>query len=113
LEVNGAALLAHVKADRRHVKQRDEGRGEHVLSRVLLDVVATTVFIDPALYFETSAHGLRYKVQNPAVRLIHYIGDGQLAPINDEFARIVHLAAASRIKSSSVQHHCVFPFALH
>ena len=49
VEIDGAVVVGHVERDRRHVVQADEGGGEHVLSGVLLHVVATAGGVDLAV----------------------------------------------------------------
>ena len=48
VEVDRAVVVGHVERDGGHVEEADEGGGEHVLSGVLLHVVAAAGGVDLA-----------------------------------------------------------------
>jgi hypothetical protein len=112
LKVNRAAFFSHVKADGGQIVELNESRREHVLARVLLYVVAPTLFVHPALHRYSGAQRLGNEVQDATVLFVLNISDRQFASINYEFPGIVHLATAGGVKSRPIQHDCMLPFGL-
>ena len=104
LQIDGAALFPHVKADRGHIEKLNERSGEHMLAGVLLHVVAAAGGIHAAL--DLSSHWERRsgKMKDASVFLIGNLGDGNLLSLGKQHAEIVHLAATGRVKRRAVEH---------
>ena len=109
LKIDRAAFLAHVKTDRGHVEKLNERGGEHMLSGVLLHMVAAARGIDCAVYLRPYSQWRGRKVQNASIFLVGNFGDGDLLAIGLQHSEIVDLAAACRIKSRAVEHDGCLP----
>jgi hypothetical protein len=95
-----------VERDRGHIEQADESSGEDVLSRMLLHVIASPDNIDLTsdMTSKSQASGRSFKVMdNPAVFAVGDLSDAVFRCTRTDPTGVVDLAAACRIKGSSVE----------
>src|SRR6478609_10858239 len=103
-QVDGAAFLAHVEADSRHIEQPDKRSREQVLAGVLLHVVTSSRGIDGAMNLRSQSQRLRRKVKDASVFFVGNFSDGNLLAVGCQRTEIVYLAAAGRIEGGTVEH---------
>ncbi len=111
-EIDGAALVAHVKRDGREVVELLEGGRQHVLAGVLLHVVATALDIDRAADRKTrlqlrglSFHDVQHVASLLVLRDFHHAQRNRFGSVGQiEPAGVEGLATAGGIKSRAVEH---------
>jgi hypothetical protein len=101
LEVDGARVVSHMKGHGVQIAGFYERPGEHVLSRVLLHVIESTVPVDRAVdvprRWRTTFHGVQHRL---ALALLH-IDDGEAS----DAANIRRLSARGGVEIGLVQVH--------
>src|SRR5262245_31790185 len=113
LEIDGAALRAHVKTYGGHVEQANEGRREYMLSGMLLYVIAPAGSVNAAVDGRAGNHRRGRDVKDAAVLFVHNFVNRHCAIVcKDKLARIVHLSAAGRIEGRAIEYDRMLSVAL-
>jgi hypothetical protein len=71
---------------------------------MLLHVVTATSGIDTAMHLRTNSQWLRRKVEDASSFIVGNFSNRYLLAARGDYAKIMHLAAACWIKSSTVEH---------
>ena len=108
-EIDGAIIVGHVKRDRGHVEEANEGGGKDVLSRMLLHVVTATSGVDLAADMSARGevfYGCFKVVDDATVFRVGHFGDAMLWHRRRDPSRVVDLASASRVEGGTVESDC-------
>jgi carboxypeptidase C (cathepsin A) len=82
-----------------------------MLTRVLLHMVKPTSGIDAAMHLRTNSQWFRRKVEDASSFIVGNFSNHYLLAAGGDYAKIVNLAAACRIKSCAVENYGMFAVA--